>query len=100
MVCDGASFLGGPVADSRCAEDDEDVPESKEGWDTRTGAHPSSLRNTGTRTTPRRAISDCEAMWQLIECISLSMRKKCSSKGASACMVSNVPPSYSYNNYN
>ena len=25
-------FLGVPVADSGCAEDDEDVPELKEGW--------------------------------------------------------------------
>ena len=25
-------FLGVPVADSGCAEDDKDVPESKEGW--------------------------------------------------------------------
>ena len=32
MVRDGASFLGGPVADSGYAEDDEGVPESKEEW--------------------------------------------------------------------
>ena len=57
-----ANFLGGPVGDSGCAEDDEDVPESEEGWETGTGACPSSLRHTGTRTAPRHAISDCKAM--------------------------------------
>ena len=37
MVRDGASFLGGPVADGGRGEDDEDVPESKKGWEIRTG---------------------------------------------------------------
>ena len=62
MVRDGANFWGGPVADSRCAEDDKDMPESEEAWETETSACPSSLRHTGTHTTPHHAISDCEAM--------------------------------------
>ena len=97
MVRDCASFLWGPVADSGCAEDDEDVPESKEGWETGTGACSSSLTHTGTHTAPRRTISDCEAMRQLIDYIGLSARKKCSSDGASVC-TSNTRPSYSYDN--
>jgi len=59
----------------------------------------SSLRHTGTHTAPRCTISDCEAMRQLVDCIGLSARKKCSSDGVSAC-TSNALPSYSYNNYN
>ena len=97
MVCDGASSLGGPVADSGCAEDDKDVPESKEVRETGTGALPNSLRHTGTRTTPCRTISDCEAKRQLVDCICLSARKKCLSDSVSAC-TSNTPPSYSYDN--
>ena len=64
-----------------------------------TSARPSMLRHTCMHTAPRCTISDCEEMWQLIDCIGLSVRIKCSSNGASACK-SNVLPSYSYNNYN
>ena len=48
------------------------------GTGTATGAgaipHPSTLRRT--RTAPRRAVSDREAMRQLVDCIGLSARKK------------------------
>ena len=64
-----------------------------------TSACPSMLRHTCMCTAPHCTISDCEEMQQLINCISLSMRIKCSSNGASVCK-SNVLPSYSYNNYN
>ena len=64
-----------------------------------TSACPSMLRHTCMCTAPHCTVSDCKEMWQLIDCISLSMHIKCLSNGASACK-SNVLPSYSYNNYN
>ena len=47
-----------------------------------TSARPSMLRHTCMRTAPHCAISDCEEMRQLINCIGLSTCKKCSSDGA------------------
>ena len=52
------------------------TPMRRIGTNTSTGARPSTLRRTGTRTAPRRAVSDREAMRQLVDCIGLSARKK------------------------
>ena len=45
----------------------------------RTSAHPSTLRHTCMHTAPHCTVSHCEEMRQLINCIGLSARKKCSS---------------------
>ena len=52
------------------------TPMRRIGTNTGTGARPSTLRRTGTRTAPRRTVSDREAMRQLVDCIGLSARKK------------------------
>ena len=92
------NFLGGPVGDSGCAEDDKDVPESKEG------------RETGTSAVLAR--SDTQARVPLLAAPSQTARQCSSSSTASvkACTksaramalacASNAPPSYSYDDYN